>query len=260
MAPALGLERHDHLRDGQRAREALHGHRVQDRPLPRGPRPRRRRVEHRRICPKDEPRGALQAGRQGLRGLRGQVRRARATDEVKAAAGDRGKVVDLAEFVDAAEIDPVFFEKTYYVGSRDDEDAYRLLLEALEQDRPRRDRALHLPRPRVPGRGPRPRRRDRPAHAALPRRGRRRGDELEIDRPGRKPSGQPRWRWPPSSSTRSPRSFDPERLRGHLPRGGARPDQAQGQGRGDRPRRAGGARARRRPDRPRSRRACRERR
>ena len=52
-------------------------------------------------------------------------------DEIKAAAGDRGKVVHLEEFVDAAEIDPVFFEKTYYVGSRDDEDAYRLLHEAL---------------------------------------------------------------------------------------------------------------------------------
>ena len=54
-------------------------------------------------------------------------------DEVKAAAGDRGKVIHLEEFVAAEEIDPVFFEKTYYVGSRDDEDAYRLLFEALRK-------------------------------------------------------------------------------------------------------------------------------
>jgi DNA end-binding protein Ku len=52
-------------------------------------------------------------------------------DEIKAAAGDRGKIVHLTEFVDAADIDPVFYEKTYYVGSRDDADPYRLLHEAL---------------------------------------------------------------------------------------------------------------------------------
>ena len=54
-------------------------------------------------------------------------------EEIKAAAGDRGKVVHLTEFVDAADIDPVFFDKTYYVGSRDAEDAYRLLHEALRR-------------------------------------------------------------------------------------------------------------------------------
>jgi DNA end-binding protein Ku len=54
-------------------------------------------------------------------------------DEVKAAAGDRGKVIHLQEFVDAAQIDPVFFEKTYYVGQRDEADAFRLLHEALRK-------------------------------------------------------------------------------------------------------------------------------
>jgi DNA end-binding protein Ku len=54
-------------------------------------------------------------------------------DEIKAAAGDRGKVVHLSEFVPAEEIDPVFYERTYYVGSRDEPDAYRLLHEALKK-------------------------------------------------------------------------------------------------------------------------------
>ena len=54
-------------------------------------------------------------------------------DEVKAAAGDRGKVVHLTEFVPAEEIDPVFYEKTYYVGSGEAKDAYRLLHEALRR-------------------------------------------------------------------------------------------------------------------------------
>jgi DNA end-binding protein Ku len=54
-------------------------------------------------------------------------------DEIKAAAGDRGKVVHLDEFVSAEDIDPVFYEKTYYAGSREAEDAYRLLHEALRK-------------------------------------------------------------------------------------------------------------------------------
>jgi len=33
-------------------------------------------------------------------------------DEVNAAAGDRGKVMHLKEFVHVAEIDPIFYEKT----------------------------------------------------------------------------------------------------------------------------------------------------
>src|SRR3954470_9198323 len=36
-------------------------------------------------------------------------------DEGKAATGDRGKVVQLTEFLPAEEIDPVFYEKTYFV-------------------------------------------------------------------------------------------------------------------------------------------------
>ena len=54
-------------------------------------------------------------------------------DEVKAAAGDRGKVVALEEFVDATAIDPVYFDRSYYVGAGDDKDAYRLLHEALRR-------------------------------------------------------------------------------------------------------------------------------
>jgi DNA end-binding protein Ku len=54
-------------------------------------------------------------------------------EEVKAAAGDRGKVVHLTEFVPADEIDPVFYEKTYFVGAGDEKDAYRLLHEALKR-------------------------------------------------------------------------------------------------------------------------------
>ena len=67
--------------------------------------------------PEGRPRGPERRDRQGLRGRARASTSCSRSDEIKAAAGDRGKVIDLEEFVDAAEIDPVFFEKTYYVGS-----------------------------------------------------------------------------------------------------------------------------------------------
>jgi DNA end-binding protein Ku len=95
--------------------------------------------------------------------------------------------VHIEEFVEAADIDPVFFEKTYYVGSRDDKDAYGLLHEALRRSGRAgigrfsfHDReylvavralddviALHTMRY---------------ADEVVS------GDELDVDRPGRKPS------------------------------------------------------------------------
>jgi DNA end-binding protein Ku len=54
-------------------------------------------------------------------------------NEIKAAAGARGKVVEIEEFVPDDAIDPVFFDKTYYVGCRDDGEAYRVFHEALKQ-------------------------------------------------------------------------------------------------------------------------------
>jgi DNA end-binding protein Ku len=54
-------------------------------------------------------------------------------EEIDAAAGERSRLLDVDEFVDAAAIDPVYFDKTYYLGSRDADDAYRLLHAALEK-------------------------------------------------------------------------------------------------------------------------------
>jgi DNA end-binding protein Ku len=54
-------------------------------------------------------------------------------DEVKAAAGARGKVIEIEDFVPGEDIDPIFVEKTYYVGCRDDGEAYKVFQAALEQ-------------------------------------------------------------------------------------------------------------------------------
>jgi DNA end-binding protein Ku len=90
------------------------------------------RIEHRRICSRE---GKEVSYDDVVKGYEVEPDKyvVLEKDEIKAAAGDRGKVVHLAEFVDAGEIDPVFYEKTYYVGSRDDKDPYRLLHEALRK-------------------------------------------------------------------------------------------------------------------------------
>ncbi len=90
------------------------------------------RIEHRRICPKDDKEVPIEEVVKGYEVAEGKYV-VLERDEIKAAAGDRGKVIYLTEFVDAAAIDPVFFEKTYYVGSRDAKDPYRLVLEALSR-------------------------------------------------------------------------------------------------------------------------------
>jgi DNA end-binding protein Ku len=89
-------------------------------------------IEHRRICPKEDK---VVEYKDVVKGYEVSPDRyvVLEKDEIKAAAGDRGKVVHLEEFVEAADIDPVFYDKTYYVGSRDAEDAYRLLHEALKR-------------------------------------------------------------------------------------------------------------------------------
>ena len=208
------------------------------------------RVEHRRICSKEDKEVPFKQVVKGYEVSQGKYV-VLEHDEIKAAAGDRGKVIHLDEFVDAAEIDPVFFEKTYYVGSRDDEDAYRLLHEALGRSGRAgigrftfHDReylvalralddvlALHTLR----------------FHDEVVA-----GDDLEIDSGGRKPSKR-EVQMAKQLDRLAAAELRPRGLRGQLPRGGARPHQAQGRRQGDRPRRPGGARARGRPAWPRSR-------
>jgi DNA end-binding protein Ku len=90
------------------------------------------RIEHRRICSKDQREVPYKQVVKGYEVANGKYVVLEG-DEIKAAAGDRGKVIRLREFVDAAAIDPVFYEKTYYAGSRAAPDAFRLLFEALRK-------------------------------------------------------------------------------------------------------------------------------
>jgi DNA end-binding protein Ku len=90
------------------------------------------RIEHRRICPKEDKEIPYEQIVKGYEVAPDEYV-VLEKEEIKAAAGDRGKVVHLDEFVEAAAIDPVFYDKTYYLGSRDDADAYRLLYDVLRR-------------------------------------------------------------------------------------------------------------------------------
>jgi DNA end-binding protein Ku len=92
------------------------------------------RIEHRRICPKEDKEVDYDDVVKGF-----EVSEDKYVvlddEEIKAAAGSRGKVIWLDDFVDVAQIDPVVFDKSYYVGARDEPDAHRLLREALKRSK-----------------------------------------------------------------------------------------------------------------------------
>jgi DNA end-binding protein Ku len=53
-------------------------------------------------------------------------------EELKALEGESSKVIDIAEFVPLATVDPIYFEKTYYLGpDKGGEKPYRLLADAM---------------------------------------------------------------------------------------------------------------------------------
>src|SRR5262245_13515430 len=54
--------------------------------------------------------------------------------ELKALEGEASKVIDIAEFVPLEKVDPIYFERTYYLGpDKGGEKAYRLLADAMEK-------------------------------------------------------------------------------------------------------------------------------
>jgi DNA end-binding protein Ku len=57
-----------------------------------------------------------------------------ADEELKALEGEASKMIDIAEFVPLARVDPIYFEKTYYLGAdKGGEKPYRLLADAMEK-------------------------------------------------------------------------------------------------------------------------------
>jgi DNA end-binding protein Ku len=90
------------------------------------------RIEHRRFCSKEDKEVPYKEVVKGYEVAEDQYV-VLEKEEVAAAAGDGAHRIDVEHFVDAADIDPVFFDKTYYLGAgKDGAQAYRVLLDALE--------------------------------------------------------------------------------------------------------------------------------
>ena len=55
-------------------------------------------------------------------------------EELKALEGEASKAIEIAEFVPLSKVDPIYFEKTYYLGpDKGGEKPYRLLADAMAQ-------------------------------------------------------------------------------------------------------------------------------
>jgi DNA end-binding protein Ku len=93
------------------------------------------RIEHRRICPKH--RGQFEVdyddivkGYEAAKGKWVEL----TDDEIAAAAGSQSRRLEIDHFVPAEDVDPVFYDRTYYLGAQDKgRDAYALLHAALSR-------------------------------------------------------------------------------------------------------------------------------
>jgi len=91
------------------------------------------RIKQKRICSKEDREVPYKEVSMGYE-VRGGEFVLLDKEEIDAAAGDRSRTIELEQFVDPTEVDPVFYDRTYYLGAGDDgQDAYRLLLDALKR-------------------------------------------------------------------------------------------------------------------------------
>jgi DNA end-binding protein Ku len=91
------------------------------------------RIEHRRFCSKEDKEVPYEEVVKGYELREGEYV-VLEKEEVAAADPGGGKVIELEHFVRQEEIDPVFYDRTYYVGAQDEgKDGYRLLLEAMNK-------------------------------------------------------------------------------------------------------------------------------
>ena len=152
-------------------------------------------------------------------------------EEIDAAAGDRSHTIELEQFVDREEVDPVFYDRTYYLGAGEDgEDAYRLLHDALDKaGRTGLGRWVFHNREYLVA--------VRAGDDVLVLHTMRFADELvpadKLDIPGSEPQAhQGRARHGRAARRLAPQAVSPGVVQGQLSRAGRGADQAQGRGRG----------------------------
>src|SRR5215831_10121296 len=89
------------------------------------------RIKQQTFCPFDNETVERSALVKGYEFAKDQY--VRFTDEeLKSLEGEASKVIDIAEFLPLSTVDPIYFEKTYYLGpDKGGEKAYRLLADAM---------------------------------------------------------------------------------------------------------------------------------
>jgi DNA end-binding protein Ku len=91
------------------------------------------RIKQKRICSKENKEVPYKEVAKGYE-LSGGKYVMLEQEEIDAAAGEGSHLIELEEFVGAREVDPVFYDRTYYLGAgKDGHGAYRLLHDALHK-------------------------------------------------------------------------------------------------------------------------------
>jgi DNA end-binding protein Ku len=90
-------------------------------------------LEHRRVCSKEDKEIPYDEVVRGYETSPGRYV-VLTKDEIQAPARERGKTIDLEDFVPADQIDPVYYDTPYWLGPQKDADqAYSVLVAALER-------------------------------------------------------------------------------------------------------------------------------
>src|SRR3954453_10083267 len=90
-------------------------------------------LEHRRVCAKEDKEIPFDEVVRGYETSPGRYV-VLTKDEIEAPTRERGKTIDLEDFVPAEQVDPIFYDKPYWLGPQKDADeAYSVLLAALEK-------------------------------------------------------------------------------------------------------------------------------
>ena len=90
------------------------------------------RIQQRRVCTPRRRRGAVRGGREGLRGRARRLRHG-TQEELDSIAPRATRSIEIEEFVELSEIDPMLYEHSYYLVPGDGAaKAYTLLLRAME--------------------------------------------------------------------------------------------------------------------------------
>jgi DNA end-binding protein Ku len=91
------------------------------------------RIKQKRICSKDGKEVPYEEVAKGYEVRDGEYILL-SQEEIDAAAGERSRTIQLDEFVRHADVDPVFYDRTYYLGAGEEGgNAYRLLHDALRR-------------------------------------------------------------------------------------------------------------------------------